>query len=175
MAAWTDEDSRRLRELHEQGLSLRAIAERMDRPKVTIGRWAKKLELTFGTERTAEATAVKVLNARERRAEAAERELELLEFEQKRALDVHHKRGEWMTLRRGEGGAEYVTGLDFIPARDLREHANARASMAVNIDKLTDHTTEHDDAKSMLGQLEAKLIAAVQDEIEEAGESGDSR
>ncbi|KHJ74663.1 helix-turn-helix domain-containing protein [Rhodococcus sp. Chr-9] len=161
MAAWTDDDSRRLRELHEQGLSLRAIAERMDRPKVTIGRWAKKLELTFGTERTAEATAVKVLNARERKAAAAEAELRILELAQKQVLDVLDGEDLWPTLKRGEGGSEHEVYLNFIPARDMREHTNARSGSAAIIDKLSDHTADAAGAKSTLAQMHDVLTTLV--------------
>lgn len=167
MAAWTDEESRRLEELHAAGRSLNAIAKEMRRSTRTIHRWAKELKLSFGDDRTAEATKVKVQDARARRAEAAGRELELLELEQIRALDVHHGRARWKTLRRGEGGAEYVDEFDFIPARDLREHTNARAGMAATVDKLTDHTTDHDDAKAMLVQMRDQLRAAVDEEAPE--------
>lgn len=171
MAKWTDDESRRLEELHAEGLSLRECAKRMDRPSSTVGVWAGKLELSFGTERTAEATAVKVLNTRERKAEAADRELRILELTQKQVLDVLDGEDLWPTLKRGEGGSEHEAYLNFIPARDMREHTNARSGSAAIIDKLADTTTEHDTAKSMLGQLEAALITAVREEEREAGES----
>lgn len=172
MAAWTDEESRRLEELHADGWSLNAIAKEMRRSTRTIHRWAKELQLTFGSGRTAEATAVKVLNARERKAAAAEAELRILELAQKQVLDVLDGEDLWPTLKRGEGGSEHEAYLKFIPARDLREHTNARSGSAAIIDKLSDTTTEHNTAKSMLGQLEAALMAAVHEE-EEAGQSGD--
>lgn len=169
MAAWTDDESDRLRELHADGRSLHSIAKELHRSSQTVHRWAGKLGLSFGDDRTAEAVKVKVLNTRERKAEAADRELELLELEQLRALDVHHGRAGWRTLIRGEGGAERETNLDFIPARDLREHTNARAGMAATIDKLTDHTTDHDDAKAMLVQMRDQLRAAVDTDETEGG------
>lgn len=176
MAAWTDEESDRLRELHADGRSLHSIAKELQRSSQTIHRWAGKLGLSFDRAATAKAVQAKVVDVRARRASAAEAELRILELAQKQILDVLDGDELWPTLKRGEGGAEHEAHLKFIPARDMREHTNARSGSAAIIDKLADHTTEHDDAKSMLGQLEAKLIAAVQDEMEEeAGESGDPR
>lgn len=161
MAAWTDEESRRLEELHADGWSLNAIAKEMRRSTRTIHRWAKELQLTFGSGRTAEATAVKVLNARERKAAAAEAELRILELAQKQVLDVLDGEELWPTLKRSEGGSEHEVYLRFIPARDLREHTNARSGSAAIIDKLSDHTADAAGAKSTLAQMHDVLTNLV--------------
>ncbi|MDV2475148.1 helix-turn-helix domain-containing protein [Rhodococcus zopfii] len=161
MARWTDDEDRRLEELYADGWSLNAIAKEMCRSKDTIGRHAESLGLSFGTERTAEATAVKVLGVRERKAAAAEAELRILELSQKQVLDVLNGNGEWSTLRRGEGGSEYVDHLGFIPARDLREHTNARSGSAAIIDKLSDATVDAAGAKSTLAQMHDVLTDLV--------------
>ncbi|MBH0119836.1 helix-turn-helix domain-containing protein [Rhodococcus sp. CX] len=172
MAAWTDEESRRLRELHEQGMSLRAIAEEMGRPQSTVSRWADRLNLSFDRSKTKKATEARVIDLKARKAVAAENALEILELSQAAILATLRGKKGWSTLIRGSEGREVEAQLDFIPSRDLREQTNAHTGQAAVLDKLTDTTTEHDNAKSMLGQLEAALIAAVHDE-EEAGASGD--
>ncbi|WP_371053666.1 helix-turn-helix domain-containing protein [Rhodococcus gordoniae] len=73
MAAWTDDESRRLRELHGQGLSLRAIAEEMGRPQSTVSRWADRLKVSFDRSKTAKATAAKVVDNKARRVALEER------------------------------------------------------------------------------------------------------
>lgn len=65
--AWTDDDSAKLAELHESGLSLHAIAKEMVRSKDTINRWAAKFGLTFDRAMTAKAAeAVHVDNKSKR-------------------------------------------------------------------------------------------------------------
>ncbi|MGW0016926.1 helix-turn-helix domain-containing protein [Rhodococcus sp. NPDC003382] len=73
MAAWTDEESRRLRELHEQGMSLRAIAEEMGRPQSTVSRWADRLDLSFDRSKTKKATEARVIDTKAARVELEQR------------------------------------------------------------------------------------------------------
>jgi transposase len=67
----TDDDRRRVAELHAQGLSRNAIARETGRSQATVSKLAKELGLGFDRTRTAEATRVKVIDAKARRAELA--------------------------------------------------------------------------------------------------------
>lgn len=73
MAAWTDDESRRLRELHGDGRSLHSIAEEMGRSKRTISVWAGKLGLSWDRSGTAKAAQAKHVDNKARRAALEER------------------------------------------------------------------------------------------------------
>lgn len=73
MAAWTDEESDRLRELHADGRSLHSIAEEMGRSKRTISVWAGKLGLSFDRSATAKAAQAKHIDNKARRVALEER------------------------------------------------------------------------------------------------------
>lgn len=68
MAAWTDEESARLTELHGAGESLHFIAKDMQRSKDTVSRWAEKLGLSFSREKTAKAAEAVHVDNKARRA-----------------------------------------------------------------------------------------------------------
>ena len=73
MAAWTDEESTRLTELHTAGKSLHFIAGEMERSKRTISVWAEKLGLSFSREKTAKAAEAVHIDNKARRARIEER------------------------------------------------------------------------------------------------------
>lgn len=73
MAAWTDEESTRLTELHAAGKSLSFIAELMDRSKDTISRHSERLGLSFSRAETAKAAEAKHVDNKARRAALEER------------------------------------------------------------------------------------------------------
>lgn len=73
MAAWTDEESARLTELHGAGESLHFIAKDMQRSKDTVSRWAEKLGLSFSREKTAKAAEAVHIDNKARRARIEER------------------------------------------------------------------------------------------------------
>ena len=73
MAAWTDEESARLTELHGAGESLHFIAGDMQRSKDTVSRWAEKLGLSFSREKTAKAAEAVHVDNKIRRARIEER------------------------------------------------------------------------------------------------------
>lgn len=70
MAAWTDEESARLTELHGAGESLHFIAGEMQRSKDTVSRWAEKLGLSFSREKTAKAAEAVHIDNKAKRAKA---------------------------------------------------------------------------------------------------------
>jgi hypothetical protein len=64
----TDAEKARISELYEAGKSCRAIATDTGRSPSTVAAYARKMGLTFNTERTANATAAKQASNREKRA-----------------------------------------------------------------------------------------------------------
>ncbi|KSU80778.1 helix-turn-helix domain-containing protein [Rhodococcus qingshengii] len=72
MAAWTDEESTRLTELHAAGKSLSFIAELMDRSKDTISRHSERLGLSFDRTATAKAAEAVHVDNKARRARIEE-------------------------------------------------------------------------------------------------------
>ncbi|MBP2522261.1 helix-turn-helix domain-containing protein [Rhodococcus sp. PvP104] len=73
MAAWTDEESARLTELHAAGKSLSFIATDMQRSKETISRHSERLGLSFSRAETAKAAEAKHVDNKARRARIEER------------------------------------------------------------------------------------------------------
>lgn len=153
---WTDAHDAELRQHHAAGKSLHGIAKEMGRAKSTVAAAAERLDLSWDRDKVAKATQAKVLDARARRARAVEVELDLLETSQEQIRAGLAGVG-WKTLQRAEGGAEDVVTLEFVPARDLREHTAARSAMAGIITRL-DHTDLGVEAgRSMLDALAASL------------------
>lgn len=70
MAAWTDEESTRLTELHAAGKSLHFIANELGRSKRTISVWAEKLGLSFDRAETAKAAEAVHIDNKAKRAKA---------------------------------------------------------------------------------------------------------
>lgn len=66
---WTDEDTRRLIELHGQGLSLGATAKAMDKAKSTVKWWADKKHLDWDRAQTANAAAAVAVDNKAKRAQ----------------------------------------------------------------------------------------------------------
>lgn len=70
MAAWTDEESTRLTELHAAGKSLHFIANEMGRSKNTISKWASTLGLSWDRTETAKAAEAVHIDNKAKRAKA---------------------------------------------------------------------------------------------------------
>jgi len=72
VAAWTDEESTRLTELHAVGKSLSFIATDMQRSKETISRHSERLGLSFSRAETAKAAEAVHVDNKARRARIEE-------------------------------------------------------------------------------------------------------
>lgn len=149
---WTADDDDLLTRLHADLVTLTAAARQMERSKATVSRHAARLGLAWDRTQTNAATVAKVKDAAARRADAVLVELELLELAQTQARDGLNGKG-WKTLQRGEGGAEHTRELDYVPARDLREHTAARSGMATIIGRLDTTDPAVDAGRSMLEAL----------------------
>lgn len=160
---WNPDEDTLLTTLHGQGASLNAVAKAMERSKDAVSRHAARLGLGWDRTRTAVATDAKVKDAAARRADAVLVELELLELAQAQAVSGLKGKG-WKTLQRGEQGAEHTRELDYVPARDLREHTAARSGMATIIGRLDTTDPAVEAGKSMLEALAATLGVKGPDE-----------
>lgn len=69
-AGWSDEDSRRLTELHAEGKSLHFIAGEIGRSKQTVSRYAKSLGLEWDRATTAKAAEAVHIDNKAKRAKA---------------------------------------------------------------------------------------------------------
>ena len=72
-AGWSDEDSRRLTELHAEGKSLHFIAGEIGRSKQTVSRYAKSLGLEWDRATTAKAAEAVHVDNKARRVALEER------------------------------------------------------------------------------------------------------
>lgn len=155
----TDEDRRRVAELHAQGLSRNAIAAEIGRSGRTVSRIAAEHEppLTFERTRTAAATAAKKADGAARRAQLQ--------------LDALENAGRLMgqmfapTVVYNFGGKENDYNerpVDEPPFRDKRDIATAIKALADTALKLAeyDKATGNEDEKSMLGDLFDQLREA---------------
>lgn len=165
MAAWTDEESTRLTELHAAGKSLHFIAGDMERSKRTISVWAEKLGLSFSREKTAKAAEAVHVDNKARRALLESRLLTEAEkvIEQLWTPAIVYSFGGQFN--------EYAEHELDKPTFSDQKAIMQTASTAINAsNKLHEmnagQNTDH--AKSMLVQMQEALLKAV--EAEEGAE-----
>jgi hypothetical protein len=154
----TEEDHRRVAELHAQGKTRNAIAKELGRSGKTISRIAAELGLSF--ERagaTAAATAAKIADGQARRArlqvealDAAQRLLGQM-FAPTKVFNFGGKENDYNEREHSEP-----------PFRDKRDIATALKALADTALKLAeyDKATGNEDEKSMLVDLREALMAA---------------
>ncbi|NMM84302.1 hypothetical protein B2J88_08005 [Rhodococcus sp. SRB_17] len=165
MAAWTDEESTRLTELHAAGKSLHFIAGDMGRSKETVSRWAEKLGLSFSREKTAKAAEAVHVDNKARRVLLETRLL----TEADKVIDQMWK----PTIVFSFGGQfnEYSEHELDQPTFGDQKAIIQTASTAINsANKLHDMNAGNnaDHSKSMLVQMQEALLKAV--EAEDGGE-----
>lgn len=153
----TEEDHRRVRELHAQGLTRNAIGETIGRSGRTVSRIAAELGLTFDRSRTAAATEAKKADAAERRAAL---QLDALAGAQKLIGQMFAESKIY-----NFGGKENDYNERTVPEppfRDKRDIATAISQLTATALKLAeyDKATGAEDEKSMLGDLFDQLRAA---------------
>ena len=126
-----------------------AVLKQLGIPKGTTARWAQAAGIgTVRNVRTREATEAASLDARARRQAIVANQMLIHEKLQAQTLAP-----EWQSILRGEGGREYVTELDHVPARDAKDMLSALNSSSTIIARLDDQQTDHDDAKSVISDL----------------------
>lgn len=154
----TDEDKRRVRDLHAAGESRNHIAEAIGRSGATVSKIAEELGLSFDRSAVKAATEAKVADARARRAALM---LDLL-------ADAQRLRAQlWVPHTYiDHGGKDFLrqtwTQPEPSPVDKLKLMQAATAAAGTSM-RLDDHDTVGDDvdeAKSMIGALAAGLQAA---------------
>lgn len=151
----------RVAALHAEGKGRNAIAAELRLGNSTVTRIAKALGLDFSRAQTAVAVAARVRTLKERRAEIVSRLYSRAEANLDRL-----EAGSFKTLVRGEGGAEHVDELDFVPPEHERALVATIGTALTSAAKLElqDGDQKADDAKSLLRNLGAALQAIPDDE-----------
>lgn len=161
MAAWTPEESVRLKGLHSQRRSLHSIAGEMGRSKETVKRHADRLNLSFDRTRTAKAAEAVHVDNKMRRAILEERLLEVAA----ESLDLLNQ----SSLVYSFGGQDnrYAEEWQDRPDPVARKHhiqaANTAITSANKLHELNSSTAA-DHSRSMLMQMQSALIDAVRDD-----------
>lgn len=145
---WTDEDAATLARMHGEGASLTSIAKHLGRHAGTVSKKAKAAGLSFDRAPVAAANEARAVDARARRQRIVEAQMKITERLQAQALAP-----QWKTILRGAMGVEHVEEVDHVPARDAKDMMSALNSSSTIIARLDDNTTDHDDAKSVIGEL----------------------
>lgn len=169
MAAWTDEESARLTELHAAGKSLNFIANEMGRSKDTIGRYAEKLGLSFDRTRTAKAAEAVHVDNKARRVALEERLL----VEAQKIMDQLWE----PTLVFSFGGKDNTYEEHII---DRPTFSDQKAIVQTATTAIRESTRLHemnagsnaDHSKAMLVRMQAALLEL---HVEEEDSSGDPR
>lgn len=165
--AWSSRETARLIELHGEGLSLNAIAKEMGRAKGTISKYAEAEGIDFDRGRTAKAAEAVHVDNKAKRV-AAEREL-LDTFP-----DLIRQLFEPATVFSFGGAANTYAEhtLDKPTFADQKAIMQTIGTMFTTANKLAELNagSSADHSKSMLVQMQAALLKAV--EAEEEAEGG---
>lgn len=145
---WTEDDAATLARMHGEGASLTSIAKELGRNAGTVSKKAKAAGLSFDRAPVKAANEARAVDARARRQAIVANQMLIHEKLQAQTLAP-----EWQAILRGEGGREYVTELDHVPARDAKDMLSALNSSSTIIARLDDQQTDHDDAKSVISDL----------------------
>lgn len=136
----TDSEKAEVRRLHAEGMSLRKIAEEIDRSPGTIGKIARELGLEFDSRPTANATAAKVQDNRARRAKIVADLYDLAEDEIK-----YLKRKDGYDLVEVSAGDAVEYHAERLPAQDRRALTGAistSTSAAVRLEQVDSDETQ---------------------------------
>ncbi|WP_336874448.1 helix-turn-helix domain-containing protein [Rhodococcus qingshengii] len=165
MAAWTDEESARLTELHAAGKSLNFIATDMQRSKETIGRHSERLGLSFDRTATAKAAEAVHVDNKARRALLESRLLTEAEkvIEQLWTPAIVYSFGGQFN----EYAEHELDKPTFSDQKAIMQTASTAITASNKLHEMNaGQNTDH--AKSMLVQMQEALLKAV--EAEEGGE-----
>jgi AraC-like DNA-binding protein len=127
MKQFTKQEETKLKQLHEQGLSLNEIARQLHRSSSTIGKYAKQLGLSFARARTKNATKAKQADAASLRADLKLRLLHEAEL----MLDSLHK----PFLLGGLGGKDNEYNEHVMPSPPPAEMRNLMTSVGIALQR----------------------------------------
>lgn len=166
----TDEDRRRVKELHTQGLGRNAIAKQIGRGTRTVSEIAASFDppLTFDRTATAAATEAKKIDAKARRADIIAELYDLIDDEL-----AYLREGPYELTEVSLGKPVRYT-VDRLPAQDRKALVSSISSSITAVAKLEALDTDDgvDAAKGMVGQLLTGLGAICQQQkTEGAGDA----
>jgi hypothetical protein len=156
----TDEDYRRVRELHALGMGRNAIAREISRSQRTVSVLAAEMHLTFDVTMTEDATRARVAQLAEKRAVLADALTD-------DALRLTAQLWQPATIY-SFGGKENTYAweqVDEPPAHDKKALVSAATQAAAQSLRLVPPTDDSgaDDARSMLGKLFQGLAEVVKE------------
>lgn len=145
----TDEDRKRVRELHAQGLGRNAIAREMGRGRRSVSDLAAEMGLTFDRTATAVATEARKIDAAARRAALIERYYEQAHKQLDRLDRDEH------TIKEVSLGKVVTYSTPDLPASDVRALLQASIAASTQAAKLEalDGDPGTEVARSMLAGL----------------------
>lgn len=146
----SDDTRTRILALHSEGRTRNDIARETGVSGSTVTKVVKAAGRTFDRSATRAATEARQADLAERRSNALERELQILEESQTYVLDVVRGQRKHRRILKEPMGAESPKVIDFLPADDAQRLANARSSSVTIINRLTDNDTSTEAAKSVL-------------------------
>lgn len=151
---WSTTEDAQLTALHAAGTSLHAAAREMGWSKGSVSQHAAKLGLSWDRSRTAKAAEAVVVDNKARRARIVARMYGRMEHLQDRL-----EAATFRTVLKGDGGADRVRQLDFVPTPDERNIADTLSRYTAAATKLeaVDAGDGSDAVRSLLGGLARRL------------------
>jgi len=157
---WTDTDDETLRGHHAAGKSLRATATAMGKSASTVGKYAKALGLTWGTDRTAAATEAKQATNRERRTALVAR---LYDRADRIMTRLEADEFKYVGLDKNGIARTNLLAADAIPGTEERALTGMVVNLlagAAKLEQVDAAQTGSAEAKGILGALSDSLQAA---------------
>lgn len=157
----TPDELDRIRDLHAQGMSSRAIAAELGRAFSAVSRHCRDMGLTFDTARTEQATEVRVVANRARRAELETRFLD----EAANLLDqLHNPHLVYNFSKDNDFATAELDEPDVAAKATLIRAAGVAVDKAVKLADTDKATAEAQVGKSMVGALFGMFQAALPDD-----------
>lgn len=129
--SWTDENDRRLLELHAEGKTQAVVAQALGVSRQTVNKHSKRLGVVWNGARIKTGAQVKQAQLSERRLTLAERLTSLAEKRLK-ALEADTYRD----LVKAEYGAEATAELPYIPSRSMKDEMAAMKALVSSVKEL---------------------------------------
>ena len=133
---WTQDEDRRLTELHAGGKALHSIAKEMQRSKEAVGRHAGQLGLSWDRTRTARAAEAGRVDNKARRVTIVARMYTRIEKLQDRLEKVDADGGTFRTLVSAGKDGDKTEDLNFVPTVDERNIADTLSRYVASAAKL---------------------------------------
>lgn len=154
----------RIVELAQSGMGRNQIARELGVAAATVSNVCDKAGVLFDRKGTEQATRAKVLDAKKKRAELLDQQLQIAWITQQRMLDVLEKRSTWPTLVKGPMGSMETRRLAYLPADDFQKTQNGLSSGMAVINRIEETLNPAaEEAGNLLDQI-AKGLGVTPDE-----------